>query len=214
MSLETIPTNRRIYLIFEPGNAGRTALRLSFSPPPIGNAQAALIVRGMIMDGSVLDVDLVTDPTLDPDLRGLNGWTPVLAGEADGTRTLLKVADWYGGKGEKPALGYIGAAGATSLVAKAAAFNFNAIKRVDIFSGATAAGGVAAIVFDPPFTSIPAKALPQAVPNVLAGPVKAELVAGSMTKAGCQVKVTSAALLTGVVSALVGASVTVIAIEA
>lgn len=43
------------------------------------------------------------------------GWTPVLAAEADGTRTVVKVADWIGGTGSKPATGYIGGSGSTEL---------------------------------------------------------------------------------------------------
>ena len=100
-------------------------------------------------------------------------------------------------------------------VSKAPAFNFNSPKRFDIFSAQTAAGtGIASVVFEPPFASAPAKALPSAIPNVLAGPIRAEIVAGSVTKAGCQVKVTQQALVTGLVTALVGATVNVIAIEA
>lgn len=218
MTHETVPLNRRLYLIFEPGAAGKTSMRLSLTPPNVGQAMAALIVRGVLMEGAVVDIDFVSDPKKDPDLTGptgSNGWTPMFAGEADGTRTLLKVVDWSGGKGAKPALGYVGGTGATALVNKAAAFNFNALKRVDIFTAQTAAvTGIATVVFDPPFSTVPAKALPTAIPNVLAGPIKAELVAGSLTKTGCQVKVSQQALVGGLVTALAGATVNVIAIEA
>jgi hypothetical protein len=146
-----------------------------------------------------------------PITDGANGWSPVLSAEADGTRSLLKVGDWIGGTGTKPAAGYIGTSGIVA--AKADAFNFNLVKRVDIFSGVTNAQGVAAITFSPAFAAVPAKVLPSAVPNVLSGPVKAELVANSVTKSGCSVKVTAAALVTGVVAALAGATVSVIAIE-
>ena len=143
---------------------------------------------------------------------GTNGWSPVLSAEADGTRSLLKVGDWIGGSGTKPATGYIGTTG--MVTTKAAAFNFNLVKRVDIFAGTTNAQGVATIAFSPAFATTPAKALPSAVPNVLSGPVKAEIVADSLTKSGCTVKVTAAALVTGLVAALAGASVSVIVIEA
>lgn len=43
------------------------------------------------------------------------GWTPVLVAEADGARTVVKVADWIGGTGSKPATGYIPPVGSTSL---------------------------------------------------------------------------------------------------
>lgn len=214
---ETVPLNRRLYLIFEPGSAGKTSMRLSLTPPNVGQAMAALIVRGVLMEGAVVDIDFVSDPKQDPDLTGptgSNGWTPMFAGEGDGTRTLLKVVDWTGGKGTKPALGYVGGTGAAALVAKSAAFNFNALKRVDIFTAQSDAAGIATVMFDPAFASVPAKALPTAIPNVLAGPIKAELVAGSLTKTGCKVKVTQQSLVGGLLSALAGATVNVIAIEA
>ena len=85
--------------------------------------------------------------------------------------------------------------------------------RYDLFTGSTAADGIAPIVFDPPFPT-PPKAVAQAVPNVLVGPVKAEIVPGSLSATGCRVKVTTAALLTGAVAALAGAAVTVTAIGA
>ncbi len=218
MTHETVPVNRRVYLIVKPGDAGRKVLQLSFLPPAVDGVEAALILRGMIMDSSVLDVDLVSDPSQDPDLKGNpgdegpNGWTPVLVPVADGTRTAIKVADWVRSAG-KPSIGFLAAGGAL-VPAIADAFNFNSIKRVDMFGGTTGSGGIATIAFDPPFSAVPAKALPSAVPNVLSGPVKAEIVAGTLTKSGCQVRVTAAALLTGVVAALTGASVNVIAIEA
>jgi hypothetical protein len=41
---------------------------------------------------------------------GSNGWTPVLAVANDGARRVLKVVDWAGGEGTKPATGqYVGA---------------------------------------------------------------------------------------------------------
>lgn len=215
--MTALPTNRRIYGILKLGAAGQLVLELNASEKPdLKNAMGVLIWRGQIMQGGQVEVDIVSDPSLNPDLIGPvgpSGWTPVLVGEQDGTRTIMRVVDWTGGKGAKPAVGYIGPANSTGLVSKPLAFNFNALKRVDIFSAQTAANGVATIVFDPPFTAVPAKALPQAVPNLLAGPIKAELVAGSLSKTGCQVKVTTAALLSGVVTALAGANVTVIAIE-
>lgn len=215
--VETVPTNRRVYGVLRAGAAGRVTQPLTAKPPSVTGIMGVLLWRGMLMDGAEVEVDIVSDPSLDPDLAGPagpNGWTPMLGGEADGTRTLLRVIDWVGGKGVKPALGYIGAAGSAALVAKAAAFNFNAIKRVDIFTAQTDASGIATLVFDPAFATVPAKALPTAIPNVLAGPIKAELVANSLTKSGCKVKVTQQSLVGGLLSALAGATVNVIAIEA
>jgi hypothetical protein len=213
-----VPSIRRLWAVIRAGTAGREVIEITAREPDTAGMSGVLLLTGMIAgDRLSLGLDLVSDPKADPDLTGPsgpNGWTPLFAGEADGTRTLLKVIDWTGGKGAKPALGYVGGTGATALVAKAAAFNFNALKRVDIFTGQTDATGVATIVFEPAFASVPAKALPTAIPNVLAGPIKAELVAGSLTKTGCKVKVTQQSLVGGVLSALTGATVNVIAIEA
>lgn len=215
---QAVPQIRRLWGVLRPGPAGREVLHLTAHEPETEGMSGVLLLTGMLAGDEVsLAIDLVSDPKQDPDLTGPvgpNGWTPLLAGEADGTRTLLRVIDWTGGKGAKPALGYVGAAGAAGLVAKADAFNFNAIKRVDIFVAISGSDGIANIAFVPPFATVPAKALPIAVPNVLAGPVKAEIVAGSLSKDGCKVKVTASALVTGVVAALAGATTSVIVIEA
>lgn len=217
--MTAVPRIRRLWAVIRPGAAGRQVIDLTAREPDTTGMSGALLLSGMIAGDSLsLALDLVSDPKADPDLTGPsgpNGWTPLLAGEADGTRTLLKVIDWTGGKGTKPGTGYVGGTGATALVAKANAFNFNALKRVDIFTAQTAVTtGIASVVFDPPFATVPAKALPTAIPNVLAGPIRAELVAGSLTKTGCQVKVTQQALVTGLITNLAGATVNVIAIEA
>lgn len=140
---------------------------------------------------------------------GKSAWTPMLAIEADGTARYLKVVDWSGGTGTKPAVGYVGASGITT---KANAPNLNAAKRVAFFTGVSVANGIANIAFTG-YASPPSTAVVSATPAVLIGAVKAELVAGSVTKDGCQVKVTTASLA-GVVSSLVGATVTVLTIEA
>jgi hypothetical protein len=172
----------------------------------------SLIAAGLATrDGQKLDPFL---PVGKPGTDGCDGWTPILGGEADGVRSLLKVFDWTGGEGTKPKAGmYIGVTG--YVAAKADAFNFNIAKRVSVFSAVSGTGGIATISFtmSPAFAAPPA-AIAFATPAALAGVVKAEIVAGTLTKAGCQVKVTSAALLTGVITALVGATVQVLAIEA
>lgn len=83
--------------------------------------------------------------------------------------------------------------------------------RFDLFSGVSDAKGIATIAFTPAFAATP-KALASAVPSALAGSVKAEIVAGSLTAAGCKVKVTTAALATGAITVLAGATVTVLTI--
>ena len=214
----TIPRVRRLWGVIRDAGSGRNMLAITAREPDPANMRGALLLTGMLADdGRELVLDIVSDPSQDPALTGPagpNGWTPLMVGEADGTRTLVRVVDWVGGKGTKPAVGYLGGTGSTGLVAKASAFNFNAIKRVDIFSGVTNAAGVASIPFSPAFTTTPAKALPIGVPNVLAGPVTAAIVKDSLTKDGCQVKVTSTPLVGGVIAALAGATVSVIVIEA
>ncbi len=142
--------------------------------------------------------------------NGASAWTPMLAIEIDGTARYLKIVDWMGGTAPKPATGYVGTDGAPTTKAKAP--NLNAAKRVAFFSGVSIANGIASISFTG-YTAPPTVAIVSATPAVLLGAVKAELVAGSVTKDGCQVKVTTASLA-GIVSALLGATVTVLTIEA
>ncbi|QUT07907.1 hypothetical protein KFK14_11260 [Sphingobium phenoxybenzoativorans] len=146
-----------------------------------------------------------------PGPEGNDGWTPVLAGELDGVRTLIKVADWTGGEGGKPATGmYIGTTGYVS--SKAAAFNFNASKRVMVYSAQTNAQGVATIDYSAMgFANAPAvRALP-ATTAVLSGPTRSS--PSSITKDGCLVTVQQQAILTGVLSLLAGATANVLVIE-
>ncbi|AHE55545.1 hypothetical protein NX02_19425 [Sphingomonas sanxanigenens DSM 19645 = NX02] len=151
---------------------------------------------------------------------GPSGWTPVLAGEADGTRTLIKVVDWLGGQGVKPQVGmYIGPANSGGYVqAKADAFNFNAAKRVFVLAAATNAQGAANFLFNaaaginPSFTLPPiVKALP-ATTSVLSGPTRTAITA--VTATGCTANVQQQAILTGVLSALAGATANILVIEA
>lgn len=154
----------------------------------------------------------VLDPVAPADgqngANGASAWTPMLAVEADGTARYLKVTDWTGGSGAKPAVGYVGTSGITT---KANAPNLNAAKRVAFFTGVSIAGGLANVAFTG-FAAAPLVAVVGAQPSVLLGAVKAEIVVGSVTKDGCQVKVTTASLA-GIVSALVGATATVLTIE-
>ncbi len=51
---------------------------------------------------------------------GVNGWSPSYSLETDGERRVLRVVDWTGGSGSKPATGkYIGALGLVDLIADA-----------------------------------------------------------------------------------------------
>lgn len=143
--------------------------------------------------------------------NGANGWTPVLAPELDGTRTLLKVMDWTGGGGAKPPTGmYLGAAG--YVTAKADAFNFNAAKRVAAASAVTNNSGVAAINYAAmKFSTAPVVIALPATTAVLSGPTRTTISA--ITKDGCTATVQQAALLTGIVSLLAGATANVLIIE-
>jgi len=145
---------------------------------------------------------------------GPNGWTPVIAGELDGTRTLIKVVDWVGGQGTKPDVGmYIGTTG--YVTTKAAGFNFNATKRVISATGVTNSSGIATIdLTQYAFGSVPyAVALP-ATTVALSGPTRSTIVANSTTKTSVQVKVEQQAIVTGLVSVLAGALANVLLIEA
>lgn len=152
---------------------------------------------------SPIDVPETKGPT------GANGWTPVLAGELDGTRTLIKVLDWTGGEGQKPATGlYIGAAG---YAAKAQAFNFNVAKRVMAASAQTNAQGVATIAFGVTFAT-PPQVLPlPATTPVLSGPTHSTV--SNITTTNCQVTVQQQAILTGLLSALSSATANVLIVE-
>ncbi|WP_159975898.1 MULTISPECIES: hypothetical protein [unclassified Novosphingobium] len=144
--------------------------------------------------------------------EGNDGWTPILAGEADGTRTLIKVVDWTGGEGTKPATGmYIGATG--YVATKALAFNFNAIKRVFPMSAVTNASGIATFNLTPyGFTAIPQVIPLPATTAVISGATRS-VVTGTTTLTQAQVKVDQAGLLTGAVTLLVGATSNVLIIE-
>lgn len=143
---------------------------------------------------------------------GSNGWSPALAGEADGTRTLIKVVDWAGGDGTKPATGmYLGTTG--YVATKAEAFNFNAIKRVVPMSAVTNAQGIATFNFTSlNFAAPPSVICLPATTTLLSGTTRS-IVTGTTTKTQAQVKVDQAALLTGLVTLLVGATANVLVIE-
>ena len=65
--------NRRIYLNLMPGSRpGTMLMRLTALPPDPAGAVAALISRGMLM-GDTLDLEVVSNPALDPTLRGIDG---------------------------------------------------------------------------------------------------------------------------------------------
>jgi len=167
----------------------------------------------------VAPTGLTSDPANATNIRGVagegvagnNGWSAILAGEADATRTLLKVVDWAGGSGTKPAVGmYIGTAG--YVTAKADAFNFNAIKRVVPLSAQTNAQGIATFNFTSfGFATAPSVVTLPATTTLLSGPTRS--MVSAVTKTGATVTVQQQAVLTGVVSLLAGATANILVIE-
>ncbi|EJL23977.1 hypothetical protein [Novosphingobium sp. AP12] len=194
------------------------------------DGRAVMRVGGLIL-GAAADVagkyvapaGLTTDPAAATNLRGAAGssvkgdqgnpaWTPMLAIESDGAGRFLKVTDWGGGVGEKPGIGYVGAAGITT---KSNAPNLNAAKKFGIFSAVSLASGIATISFGTLFADLAAP--PSigfwAVPATAVGGVKCTLVAGTLTKTGAQIKVEAPGLLTQILATLAGATVFVLASE-
>lgn len=143
---------------------------------------------------------------------GDDGWSPVLAGEQDGVRTLIKVVDWADGQGTKPQTGmYLGTAG--YVAAKADAFNFNAAKRVMTASAQTNAQGVATLNYTSAGFANPPAVIPlPATTSVLSGPTRST-VTGTPTKTSAQIQVQQQAPLTGLVSVLAGATANALLIE-
>lgn len=190
--------------------------------------RAVIRVDGLIMGdadtvaGKYIAPDgLTVDPAQATDIRGAGGgkgdtgnpaWTPMLAIESDGAARYLKVTDWAGGVGTKPAVGYVGASGITT---KANAPNLNAAKKFAIYSAVSNASGIATINFGTTFAD--AAAAPSighwGVPATAVGGVKTAPVAGTLSKTGVQIKVEAPGLLGSVLALLVGATVFVIAIE-
>lgn len=197
----------------------------------MSGVRAVMQIGGVIM-GDADDVagkfiapgGLTTDPAAATNIRGLTGqtgqggdagapaWTPMLAIESDGTARYLKVTDWTGGSGAKPATGYIGAGG---IVTKANAPNLNVAKRFGIFSAVSNAQGVAAVSFGAAFEG--AAAAPNighfGIPATAVGGVRTSIVAGMLSKAGVQIKVEAPSLLGTILTTLAGATVFIFAAE-
>lgn len=65
----------------------------------------------------VLAFDAAGQPTV-TDLIGDSGWSPVFSVVSDSLRRVLRITDWQGGEGTKPATGlYVGATGLVSAIA-------------------------------------------------------------------------------------------------
>lgn len=190
------PTGKLIPIIADKGDTGQSAYQLWLAAGNVGTeAQYLASLRGASIAGD-------------------KGWSPILAGELDGTRTLMRVADWAGGQGTKPDAGmYIGTAGYVS--SKAQAFNFNTSKRFGVFSAVSNAQGIAAVSFGSIFAdSAAAPAIGHwGIPATAVGGVETSVVAGTLSKAGVSIRVRAPGLLGSALTLLVGATVFVIASE-
>ena len=105
-------TIRRIWLTIAPcATPGRIGLRLSPVPPAdMADCMAVLMTRGDVPQGWPLELDVISDPTADPSLRGLPGKDGV-----DGASAYqLARQQGYGGTLTQWLTTLIGAAGASA----------------------------------------------------------------------------------------------------
>jgi hypothetical protein len=157
-------------------------------------------------------------PVIMPDPKdgndGKSAWTPMLAIEEDGTARYLKVVDWAGGTGTKPALGYFGTDGVGT---KAKASNLNALKRVTSMSAVTDATGKATFSFagmmPPAFAKPPQVVVSSLFTNAVAVTARPKVGGTTVTTTGATIIVEQVGIVGGLVSLLVGATVTIIIIE-
>lgn len=73
MTHETVPLNRRIYMVMQPSANGMAQFRLSAMPPHYDEPVAVLLVRGVLPLGNDVIMQVVSDPAANPTLRGLDG---------------------------------------------------------------------------------------------------------------------------------------------
>jgi hypothetical protein len=73
MTHETVPLNRRIYMVMQPSADGMAQFRLSAMPPHYDEPVAVLLVRGVLPAGNDVVMQVVSDPAASPDLRGKDG---------------------------------------------------------------------------------------------------------------------------------------------
>lgn len=73
MTHETVPLNRRIYMVMQPMVNGMAQFRLSATPPHYSEPVAVLLVRGVLPLGNDVIMQVVSDPAANPALRGLDG---------------------------------------------------------------------------------------------------------------------------------------------
>jgi len=73
MTHETVPLNRRIYMVMQPSANGMAQFRLSAMPPHYDEPVAVLLVRGVLPLGNDVVMQVVSDPAANPAQRGLDG---------------------------------------------------------------------------------------------------------------------------------------------
>ena len=70
---ETVPANRRVYMVVQQGSGGMTQMRLSLTPPSFRDPAAVFILRGILPLGDDITLNMVSDPSADPQLTGPAG---------------------------------------------------------------------------------------------------------------------------------------------
>ncbi|MBD8549492.1 hypothetical protein [Sphingomonas sp. CFBP 8764] len=73
MTHETVPLNRRIYMVMQPMPNGMAQFRLSAMPPRYSEPTAVLLLRGVLPQGDDVVLQVVSDPAANVALRGLDG---------------------------------------------------------------------------------------------------------------------------------------------
>ena len=92
----------------------------STSTEDIQDIVAALLAAGTNVGLSYNDAAGTLTVSVSGGTSGTNGWTPTLAIEGDGARSVLRVTGWTGGTGAVPASGsYLGATGYVAAIADA-----------------------------------------------------------------------------------------------
>ncbi len=104
MKAETVPNNRRIYLVIQPMTGGMVRMRLSATPPLYGEPAAVLLSRGVLPLGADISLDVAGDPRSNPNLRGEQGLSAYQLARQEG----------YGGTLAQWLSTLIGAAGASA----------------------------------------------------------------------------------------------------
>lgn len=93
---ETVPANRRVYMVMQPGSGGMMQMRLSLTPPKLNDPTAVFLLRGVLPLGNDITLNLVSDPTQDDALRGQAG-KDGLSGSDGASAYQIARAAGYGG---------------------------------------------------------------------------------------------------------------------